>query len=220
MIMLFGQLVHAQDMVLTTIPPTGKDTADFIPAGYEILKAFSGDLNKDSIADLVLVLKDKRENIDTTYIDYTDIDRILIILFKTPDGYKLMAKTNKLILCKSCGGFSYDPFDEGGITIENRVLTIYHHGGGVHKWDMERKFRYQNGDFYLIGMSEGRYNNTNICDNGDFAETDHNEINYLTGVRAIKKISGDCKVIADKTFKIKRKPLTRLIDCNLKDYQF
>jgi hypothetical protein len=198
----------AQQEVLSHIPKSVSRYQDCIPSGFDTLAVASGDLNEDGKEDVVLVLNSKGED----SIGGTDeLNRILIVLFKSGDGFTVISKSDKPVKCKNCGGGGWgDPFNE--IVIENGTLSIAHHGGGTMRWDKINKFRYQDGDFYMIGITSDQFNNIKLCDGGQFADTDYEDINLVTGEREIKKIDGNCKTIIDKTDKLKVKPLMRMVD--------
>ena len=92
----------------------GKDYRMFIPHGYDTLQegVARGDLNKDGINDLAMVVYPKWED-DSDWLQ-KDTDslpkRVLLILFGTATGYVKVAESEKAILCKSCGGIFGDPF--------------------------------------------------------------------------------------------------------------
>ena len=44
-----------------------------------------------------------------------------------------------------------DPFE--GISIERNCIVINHFGGSRQKWNYTHRFRYQSGDFQLIGAT-------------------------------------------------------------------
>lgn len=68
-----------------------------------------------------------------------------------------------------------DPFE--GISIERSCIVIHHFGGSRQKWTYTHRFRYQNGDFQLIGAT---VNEGSPCDY--FVNVDYNlsngKINY------------------------------------------
>ena len=49
------------------------------------------------------------------------------------------------------GGMMGDPFS--GVEITKNILIINHSGGSSWKWNDTNKFRFQKGDFYLIGTT-------------------------------------------------------------------
>jgi hypothetical protein len=100
-----------------------------------LLDSASGDINKDGIRDLVMVLKNKlEENKDT------ETTRPLLLLVGNGKGlYRLFARNDSVVLCKQCGGFD-DPYQ--GISIKKGVFSINHYGGLTWKWTRIITFRY------------------------------------------------------------------------------
>lgn len=187
------------------IPAAGGSYKDFIPAGCDTLAMATGDLNKDGKDDIVLALYDTAENSNM------DAARLLVILFRTDAGYMLKAKSDQLLLCKGCGGVFGDPFN--GIDINKNVLTVNHYGGSAWRWSYISKYRYQNNDFYLIGKTDYSYWDVKNCDKyGEFAGTSFEETNFVTGDHVLKKISENCKLLADKKDKVKIRPLVKLVN--------
>ncbi len=205
-------VAFAQKTVLSKIPATGKDIRSFIPEGFDTLATAAGDLNKDKIGDLVMVLGSVKEN--SAELSFEEIDslpqRILVVLLKTASGYQLAAKTQTAILCKDCGGVFGDPF--AGITVTSGVLTVEHYGGSAWRWGYTHKFRYQQNSFYLIGETTVSYWNVSMCDElGEFAATEFKDVNFLTGQYVEKKVSEEgCKYLVNKKGKMKVKPLKKL----------
>lgn len=93
---------------------TGKKIEDFVPQGWKIIQQKEGDLNGDKLADTVLVLK----NTNPTFINKSEplfgeaiadektgetkfvMDsnpRILAVLLKEKNGYKLAAQNDSII---------------------------------------------------------------------------------------------------------------------------
>jgi len=187
------------------IPGTGRSLSDFIPKGCDTLATATGDLNKDGKNDLVLAIYDTAENTNM------DAARMLVILFKTDEGYTLKVKSDQLLLCKGCGGVFGDPFN--GIEISKNVLTVSHYGGSAWRWSYIRKFRYQKDEFCLIGKTDYSYWDVKHCDKYDeFAGTEFEETNFVTGDHVVKKISENCKMLANKKNKVKIKPLVKLVN--------
>lgn len=76
-----------------------------------------------------------------------------------------------------------DPY--AGIEMNNGILIIYEEGGSSWKWSRTDKYRYQDGEFYLIGYTE---NYGKLCEywmNIDF--------NLLTGQIIVKKEYETCE---------------------------
>lgn len=191
------------------------DLEKFVPPGYDTLATATGDLNKDGFKDVVMVLKSKLEEKSYDAIDVDTIPpRLLIVLSKSgnnkeKDAYFVSAISDKAILCKSCGGVFGDPFE--GIEITNGIIKLYHYGGSAWRWSNTDKFRFKEGKYYHIGSTRSSYWNVKRCDKlGDFAGTEFEDINYLTGQFEKKKISENCKLLMHKKGKQKILPLVDL----------
>src|SRR6187402_2481047 len=73
----------------------GKKLSDFLPEGYVNFEKVNGDLNKDGIEDIVLIIKgtDKSKIIKDKYRGELDRNRRgIIILFNKKDHYELASK--------------------------------------------------------------------------------------------------------------------------------
>jgi hypothetical protein len=112
-----------------------KDLKSYIPAGYSILDRASGDLNRDSLPDIVLILKNDSESLDY------DTTRPLLLLAGDGQGkYRLLARNDHVVLCFGCGGVWGDPYE--GITIKKGYFSIEHMGGSNWRWTRIITFRY------------------------------------------------------------------------------
>jgi hypothetical protein len=211
MSLLAAVISQAQPKVLSQLPKAGKAVIDFIPAGYDTIGTASGDLNKDKKNDYVLVLKSsKEETFDPSKDEVDSIPpRVLLILFKNDNGYTLAGKTDKLVLCKDCGGVFGDPF--AGVQIVNGILVVDHYGGSAWRWSYTHKFRYQKNDFYLIGETSHSYWNVKNCEKlDDFAGTTYKDVNLVTGAYEEKEITEECVLKKNKKGKQKVEPLIKL----------
>ena len=173
-------------------PKKAETVNDFIPKGWKEILATSGDLNKDKLEDVVIIIeKDDEKNIkknNTIGPNYLNLNpRILLILFKQKDGtYILVDKNDK--------GFIQSENDEqnptlmdtlSGIDIKNNTLKISHDNFlSVETWSALQSvftFRFQNNRFELIGFD----NNLFVRNSG---EQEKFSINFLTN--KIKTTSG------------------------------
>ena len=105
----FGFILHAQDL------------KSFIPNGYTLLDSVSGDLNKDGIKDLVLILKNDTE------IELSDTTRPLLILHGNKNkSYTLVARNDHVVLCQACGGVFGDPYNN--VVAKNNFFSVLYCG--------------------------------------------------------------------------------------------
>ena len=204
----------AQKEVLSNIPLSGKTPEVFIPKGYEMMDEgrAEGDLNKDGRADIVLALR----NPQTERLN-SDSKRLLIVLLKTIDGYRLAGKSLKVLLCHECGGVHGDPF--AAVAVTNGVLTVDHYGGSSWKWTTTEKFRFQNDHLYRIGTTTDYYWSLEDCNGKGIGDAGrrYKDTNWITGQEDIIERTDDCKLIKNIKHKIKVRPLVRLEDYVNKD---
>lgn len=198
--------------------PTSASTPDgFIPTGYYQLPEgrATGDLNADGRPDVVLALaptaRTEAGPAPATN-DNIPFPRLLVVLWRTPNGYELAAAARQALLCRGCGGQYGDPFN--GLDIAKGVLSISHYGGSSWRWTVTAKFRYQQGDFYQIGdtynlMQTTAKNCPRLPDRrpGDV----YRDSNLLTGAYESVKVSEDCKLLENKHGKLPVKRLPRLV---------
>lgn len=215
--LLVGKITSGQSKVLLQIPAKGKNISDFIPKGYDSIATASGDLNKDQLADFVIVAGSSLENKEG--LDFEAIDslpaRLLIVLLKDSSGWKLAANSESAVLCRGCGGIFGDPFAD--ISVNNGIMVISHYGGSNWRWSYTHKFRYQQNDFYLIGQTRISYWDVEMCEKLDeFAGTDFEDVNFLTGQYEKKQVSAEgCKLLLNKKGKRAIKPLIKLNDFSI-----
>jgi hypothetical protein len=160
--------VSAQDFVVPTAsdyPPLPKEASkceDFAPKNWQIMSKTPGDLNNDRAADCVLVIRNtdakflnKNDGLGTEIYDTNP--RILVILFKNVEKnlYQLAKQSNSFIVTPDSPTMS-EPFQEA--SIKNGVLQLsFEQWSSAGSWSMAQmsyKFRFQNGDFVLIGADK------------------------------------------------------------------
>lgn len=129
---------------MLVLPFLGKGQGVDIPVGPEVIAEVEGDLDKDGIAEKVVVLNTN----DTT--DFGIVREIK--LFKQSEKKWTLWRSSKNAILKSEeGGMMGDPF--AGIDIKDGILLISHFGGSSWKWSYTDKYRFQNNEFQLIGYS-------------------------------------------------------------------
>lgn len=184
-----------------------------IPDGWEVLVKSNGefaiaegDLNKDDIPDIALV-------IEKTSIDPAEfLPRSLLIAFGTEDGaYSLSIIADKVVLGAEEGGIWGDPFED--LTIDRGSVVVSDYGGSNWRWYNKYRFRYQDEDWYLIGATMGEYYaGTHTRENANEAD-----YNLLTGDYIIRTTNEDGEIVLQKGNR-GRKDLIKLRDFNLADF--
>lgn len=191
----------------------GKSVEQIVPTGW-LHQESQGDLNKDGIADLVVIATpDYEENLkrrDDGYV-YNFNQPILAIYFGDAQGlFRLWRQYDNVI-----------PADENEYCRHDIVLTItdrntlriatevWCSAGSYGTSTDTYTFRYQNGDFYLIGMDhEESQRNTGEC-----ITTSEN---YLTWKRQVLTSNfTSSKPPKEKWSKLTKKPLEHLGDREL-----
>lgn len=201
------QFPSSAQEVLLKIPISGKLIKDFIPKEYEIKDSVSGDLNKDGLKDIVLVMNHMQED---TFQMGEEPKRLLLVLFRNKIGFTLRAKSSEVLMCVHCGGIFGDPYES--VEISKGVISVRHYAGSAWRWLEVRKFRYQNIGFYLIGSTSDYYWNASDCDGIGVGEAGrkYKDINYVTGDEEVIEKTEDCKLIKHTKQKLPIKPLIKL----------
>lgn len=139
-----------------------KNSNDFIPEGYVIHKyeggisaegwdEIKGDLNKDGMEDIVLVIKgtDKNKIIQDEYRGELDRNRRgIIVLLNKGDYYQIASENYDCFSSENEDGGVYFAA-ELNVAITKGNLNVNYGHGRYGYWSYT--FRYQNGDMELIG---------------------------------------------------------------------
>ena len=127
-------------MVLSTLFLLSTDklpqsVSKVIPKGYSVLKFKKGNLNRDKIADAILILKHDKEE------EKEDTKRLLYILVGTKNGdFKVVKKSSSAVLGVQDGGMMGDPFQD--VAIKNGYFSVEHYGGSSWRWSRIVTFKY------------------------------------------------------------------------------
>lgn len=156
-----------------------------IPKGYKKVTEVKGDLDKDGKDETVLVF-----DTDKTASDYErapgkrDYKRVFYILKSEQNQLKIW-KENSTLLYSSGMGF-YPDDNILNIQIKNNCLTVEQNffSNSRHTQTSKHTFRYQNGDFYLIGSYD------HFADTCEFDIT--HEINLSTGKVIVDREYSSC----------------------------
>ena len=122
------------------VPPLPAAVRRALPAGYAVLAAERGDLNRDALPDYAVVLHRPTEK-QTSDVGSRPTKRPLLLLVGTAGGnYQLAARSDNAVYCVDCGGMMGDPFQ--GLTLKNGYFTVEHYGGSAQRWTRYVTFRY------------------------------------------------------------------------------
>ncbi len=151
-------------LVFVSMPPIVKAqniVHKLIPAGWVEAQKIVGHLDDNGLEDLVLVLK-KAESARLGKDEQADAKRMLLLLGQdNPGKYHVILQAAEVLLCSMCGGMMGDPLQS--IEIKNKVIIISHYGGSRDRWGMVHRYRFQNGDWYLIGATYSYDDNLKMC---------------------------------------------------------
>jgi hypothetical protein len=133
----FGQ--HETTLEVINNLPT--KISQFIPIGYSAIDTASGNLNLDSLKDMILVLRKDGEDSTSNFANDKPDKRPLLILLGQPNNtYKVAYRNDNAVYCIDCGGMFGDPFK--GITIKNGYFSIEHGISGGEHWEQITTFKF------------------------------------------------------------------------------
>lgn len=158
-----------------------QELKDFtIPKGYEKILETKGDLDKDGKDETVIVFNKYK----TPDSESPGLVRKLYIL-KNINGKLKIWKENSNLIFDSKEGF-YPESNELELTVKNNCLVIFqsYFSNSRHTVTSKNTYRFQNGDFYLIGAL------VQFVDTCEFNYSD--EINFSTGKVIVSEEYSDC----------------------------
>ena len=187
------------------LPKSGKSINDFVPKDWETVGKAAGDLNGDKIEDCALVIKakfskflNKNDGLGSETFDTNP--RILVILFKDKDGYKIAKQSNTFIVAPD-SPTNTEPFQD--VKIKNGVLELsFELFSSAGSWSMTSasyRFKFRNGEFVLIGADK-----TDSMRNS--GEMESRSYNFLTSKLKVStgSFSSDRQKVRWKTYKLKK----------------
>jgi len=143
---IFGQVFQ-----YPILPSVAHSIDDFKPQKWTITDTTFGDLNKDGLKDVALVIEYQDtvlEVLPPDSIAKPSVPRILVIAFQLQDGRYSLSAQNNLFLLRSQ---EMDAGDAGGAGLSIDKKGVLHIHYEFFHGDAEYKYRHQKDDFYLIG---------------------------------------------------------------------
>ena len=190
------------NLLAENFPQKASKVEDFIPKGWKKLIVEKGDLNKDKIDDVVLVIekndpKNFKKIEDSSSSNPVNFNpRIILVLFKDKNSkYTLVAKNDKNFIV-SLGYASEEELEtldspdyndnlSKAVTIKNNTLHIFTLANYVkYATSTTYIFRYQNNRFELIGLDA-----QSILGDTEYANTRNYSLNLSTKKLIIHNIS-------------------------------
>jgi hypothetical protein len=111
-----------------------------LPAGYAVLDAAQGDLNRDALPDWLVVLNKPDEAKTSDVVDHPTKRPLLVFVGGAGGTYTLAARSDNAVYCVDCGGMMGDPFQ--GLAIKKGYFTVEHYGGSAQRWTRYVTFKY------------------------------------------------------------------------------
>lgn len=122
------------------IPPLPAAIRRALPAGYAVLAATQGDLNRDALPDWLVVLHRPNEAKTSDVIDHPTKRPLLVFVGGAGGTYTLAARSDNAVYCVDCGGILGDPFMN--LAIKKGYFTVEHYGGSAQRWTRFVTFKY------------------------------------------------------------------------------
>jgi hypothetical protein len=186
-LLLPGKVWAALDIPPVTYPKLARQGAAaeaFVPKGWKLESQQKGDLNKDGVDDLLILLRMdeakniiKNEGFGPNLFDTNP--RILAVAFGAKaKTYRLVLENHTLITRPTVPTLEDLLTENGGVAIENGTLkvalNVFQSAGGWSTWLSTFRFRHGKRGFELIGFER----RTLQRNSGEVSEV---SINYLTG---------------------------------------
>ncbi len=158
---------------LPTAPTSdGKPLDAFILDNHKILGQGKGDLNKDGIEDIIIVLARMDEVSEDYEVLHSDPRPLLILLGTDKDNYTLAVRNDKAVYKVDEGGVMGDPFS--AIALKDGVFTIEHFGGSAERWSRYSTFRYSDKQKTWLWAKDGTVHSS--AHDPDFHKEDYMKV--------------------------------------------
>jgi hypothetical protein len=135
-----GPLAALAQQPIAPVPPVPAAIRRLLPAGYTVLAAEPGDLNRDALPDWLVVLHRPDEQKTSDVVAHPTKRPLLVFVGGAGGTYTLAARSDNAVYCVDCGGMMGDPFMH--LTIKKGYFTVEHYGGSAQRWTRFVTFKY------------------------------------------------------------------------------
>ena len=205
------------NLLAEIFPQKASKVEDFIPKGWKKLIVEKGDLNKDKIDDVVLVIekndpKNFKKIEDSSHSNPVNFNpRIILVLFKDKNSkYTLVAKNDKNFIVspgyaseeelETLDSPDYNDNLSKSVIIKNNTLRIFTLADYIKAATSTTYiFRYQNNRFELIGLDA-----QSILGDTEYVNTRNYSINLSTKKLIIHNMSEKLESNVKKEEKIEK----------------
>lgn len=153
--------------------------SSFIPEGYSLLEQIKGDVNCDTIPDIILIIKKNGED-SLSSPDNPIKRKVLLLTGGINNSYQLAAQNENIV-----SYYGYDPnFIEAftGLSIDSGSIVISHYGGFNQRWTRKTVFNYNLAEknWYLSRDEFTTFEATdeNIADEKILTEKDFGKVRF------------------------------------------
>lgn len=206
------------------LPSVGRELADFVPEGWELMDSVTLDFNEDGVLDYVGVLESHADpDLEEESCELPPGPRVLFAAASDgADRYRLDFTEENLIRTAAEGGPFGDPYEP--LTAQGRSFTTHSYGGSSWKWSEAYTYTYKNSKWYLTASEE-------TSSFGGYT-TDSSINDYVTGIGIRHKRSSDAGEIErnisdinwdhlsyDLTYEVKLDPPIQLHEAGMRRFR-
>jgi hypothetical protein len=157
------------------VPEVVDSALQFVPPGWRAEEGMPKeiDLNGDGRPDVAFVISNGGSGVSAA--EPAIVKHVLILALRGNDG-KLHRSvvSDAAVLDGDEGGAFGDPFES--LSIERGAVVIMHYGGSRDRWGYTHRYRYQGGQWMLIGLDFGNTDSINL------EHYDNHDINLTSGL--------------------------------------
>lgn len=181
---------------------TGSSAEDVLPANWKCDSAY-GDMNKDGLTDLVLI----------AFPEDNTLAPLLAVYWGTKNGlYRLYSEYPEALPAND-NEFAFPEYslsisDKGVMAIE---YSLFMSAGSWNTSKDTYRFRFQQGDFYLIGMDTGALSRNT----GEITEDSYNYLTHKRQTLQYNAMEGNNNKVKEKWTRIPKEPLKRLSEWSI-----